>query len=96
MRGGSCTPHFFMLLFSFVQVGKKGWMFAVVGAVGMCITGRIMELWETAFAGCGKAPAFPCAVNAFSISGMVCYAHFHGANFEYILLFIKKGVNFIF
>lgn len=69
-----------MLLFSFIQAGKKGWMFTVVGAVGMCITGRIMELWETAFAGCGKAPAFPCAVNAFSIGGMACYAHFHGAN----------------
>lgn len=55
-------------------------MFAVVGTVGMCITGRIMELWKTVFAGCGKAPAFPCAVNAFSIGGMVCYAHFHGAN----------------
>ena len=65
-----------MLLFSFIQVGKNGWMFAVVGAVGMCITGCIMELWETAFAGCGKAPAFPCTVNAFSIGEMVCYAHF--------------------
>lgn len=79
MRGGGCTPYFFMLLFSFIQVGKKGWIFAVVGAVGMCITGRTMELWKTAFTGCGKAPAFPCAVNAFSIGGMVCYAHFHGA-----------------
>lgn len=55
-------------------------MLAVVGSVGMCITGRIMELWETAFAAHGKALAFPCAVNAFSIGGMVCYAHFHGAN----------------
>lgn len=45
----------------------------------MCITGRIMELWETAFAGRGKAPAFPRPVNAFSIGGMACYAHFHGA-----------------
>ncbi len=79
MRGGGCTPYFFMLLFSFIQVGKKGWIFTVVGTVGMCITGRTMELWETAFTGCGKAPAFPCAVNAFSIGGMVCYAHFHGA-----------------
>lgn len=80
MRGGSCTPYFFMLFFSFIQAGKSEWVSAVVGTVGMCITGRIMELWETAFAGCGKAPAFPCAVNAFSIGGMVCYAHFHGAN----------------
>ena len=79
LRGGGCTPYFFMLLFSFIQAGKKGWIFAVVGAVGMCITGRTMELWETAFTGCGKALAFPCAVNAFSISGMVCYAHFHGS-----------------
>ena len=52
--------------------------FAVVGAVGMCITGCIKELWKTAVAGCGKALAFPCAVNAFSIGGMVYYAHFHG------------------
>ena len=52
--------------------------FAVVGTVGMCITDRIKELWETAFAGCGKASAFPCAVNVFSIVEMICYAHFHG------------------
>ena len=36
----------------------------------MCITGRIKGLRETAFAGCGKASAFPCAVNAFSIGGI--------------------------
>lgn len=66
-------------------------MFAVVGAVGMCITGCIMELWETAFAGCGKAPAFPCTVNAFSIGVMVCYAHFHGAE-----LFVIIGILTIF
>lgn len=24
----------------------------------MCITGRVMELWETVFAGCGKALCF--------------------------------------
>jgi len=71
---------FFYALIHFIQVGKKRWIFAVVGAVGMCITDRIMELWETAFAGCGKASAFPCAVNAFFIGGMACYAHFHGAN----------------
>lgn len=27
---------------------------AVVGAVVMCVIGRVMELWETVFAGCGK------------------------------------------
>ena len=44
-----------MLLFSFIQVGKNGWMFAVVGAVGMCITGYLVELWVILFAGRGKA-----------------------------------------
>ncbi len=52
-------------------------MFAVVGAVEMCITGRTMELWETAFTGCGKAPAFPCAVNRVIHDSIACYAHFH-------------------
>jgi len=28
---------------------------AVVGIVGMCITGWLMELWVTLFAECGKA-----------------------------------------
>jgi len=28
---------------------------AVVGIVGMCITGYLMELWVTLFAECGKA-----------------------------------------
>ena len=29
--------------------------FVVVGIVGMCITGYLMELWVTLFAGRGKA-----------------------------------------
>lgn len=67
-------------------------MFTVVGTVGMCITGHIMELWETAFAGCGKALAFPCAVNAFSISRMVGYAHFHGVKYLFFNLFITPVI----
>lgn len=30
--------------------------------------------------------AFPCAVNAFSIGAMACYAHFNGANLKIIQL----------
>ncbi len=46
----------------------------------MCITSRLMELWATLFAGCGKAVlAFPYAVNGVVHSGMRSYAHFHDA-----------------
>ena len=46
----------------------------------MCITPRLMELWATLFAGCGKAAfAFPYAVNSVVHSGMGSYAHFHDA-----------------
>ena len=46
----------------------------------MCITSRLMELWATLFAGCGKAAfAFPYAVNGVVHSGMGSYAHFHDA-----------------
>ncbi|MCM1329847.1 MAG: hypothetical protein NC253_10450 [Ruminococcus sp.] len=35
---------------------ERGVVFAVVvGIVGMCITALLMELWETLFAGRGKA-----------------------------------------
>ena len=48
----------------------------------MCITSRLMELWATLFAGCGKAAfAFPYAVNGVVHSGMGSYAHFHDAIF---------------
>lgn len=30
-----------------------------------------------------KPCTFPCAVNVFSISGMACYAHFHGTKLIY-------------
>ena len=33
-------------------------MFVAVGAVGMCVNGMLAELWETMFAGCGKAGGF--------------------------------------
>ena len=37
----------------------------------VCITPRLMELWATLFAGCGKAAfAFPYAVNSVVHSGM--------------------------
>ena len=46
----------------------------------VCITLRLMELWATLFAGCGKAAfAFPYAVNGVVHSGMGSYAHFHDA-----------------
>ena len=46
----------------------------------MCITPRLMELWATLFAGCGKAAfAFPYAVNGVVHSGMGSYAYFHDA-----------------
>lgn len=52
----------------------------VVGVVVMCMTGFPMKLWETLFAGCGKAAlAFPCAVNRAFHDGIACYAHFHNA-----------------
>jgi hypothetical protein len=37
-----------------MRIGKDGIGFAAAGIVGMCITGCLMELWETVFAGCGK------------------------------------------
>lgn len=37
-----------------------------------------MKLWETLFAGCGKAAVtFPCPVNGVFHSKMGSYAHFH-------------------
>ncbi len=46
----------------------------------MCITPRLMELWATLFAGCGKAAfAFPYPVNSVVHSGMGSYAHVHDA-----------------
>ena len=55
---------------------------AAFGAVGMCITGHLMELWETLFAGCGKVLfTFPRAVNGVFHGGMAGYAHFHCAIF---------------
>jgi len=39
-----------------MRIGKDGMDFAAAGIVGMCITGCLMELWETVFAGCGKVP----------------------------------------
>lgn len=38
------------------MTGRIGWASVVVGVVGMWVTGCLMELWETVFAGCGKAP----------------------------------------
>ena len=56
---------------------------AVIGIVEMCITGYLMELWETLFAGCGKAVfAFPYAVNSVVHGGIASYAHFHNACLE--------------
>ena len=51
-------PLFYAFIFfcSFMRIGKDGMDFAAAGIVGMCITGCLMELWETVFAGCGKAP----------------------------------------
>ena len=46
----------------------------------MWVTGCLMELWETLFAGRGKAVfAFPCAVNGVFHSAIACYPHFHDA-----------------
>ncbi len=42
-----------------------------------------MELWETLFAGCGKAAfAFPQAVNGVFHSFIASYAHFHDAGLK--------------
>jgi len=44
-----------------------------------------MELWETLFAGCGKAVfAFPQAVNGVFHSSIASYAHFHDAGLKYL------------
>ena len=44
-----------------------------------------MELWETLFAGCGKAAfAFPQAVNGGFHSSIASYAHFHDAGLKYL------------
>ena len=57
----------------------------------MCITPRLMELWATLFAGCGKAAfAFPYAVNGVVHSGMGSYAHFHDASFAFKALFRQE------
>ena len=46
----------------------------------MWVTGCLMELWKTLFAGRGKAVlAFPCAANGVSHSAIACYPHFHDA-----------------
>ena len=59
--------------------GKSGIQQASALCV-MCITPRLMELWATLFAGCGKAAlAFPYPVNGVVHDGMGSYAHFHGA-----------------
>jgi len=49
-----------------------------------------MELWETLFAGCGKAAfAFPQAVNGVFHSSMnaASYAHFHDADLKNFMKF---------
>ena len=59
----------------------------------MCITSRLMELWATLFAGCGKVVfAFPYAVNGVVHSGMGSYAHFHDAFFAFKALF-RQGIT---
>lgn len=41
-----------------------------------------MKLWETLFAGCGKAAVtFPCPVNGVFHSEIGSYAHFHDVVF---------------
>ncbi len=61
---------------------RKGAVSVVAGVVGMWVTGCLMELWETLFAGRGKAVlAFPCAVNGVFHSAIACYPHFHDARF---------------
>ena len=46
----------------------------------MWVTGCLMELWKTLFAGRGKAVlAFPCPVNGVFHSAIACYPHFHDA-----------------
>ena len=50
----------------------------------VCITPRLMELWATLFAGCGKAAfAFPYAVNSVVHSGMGSYDTVHDAFFAF-------------
>ena len=52
-----------------------------------------MELWETLFAGCGKAAfAFPQAVNGVSHSFIASYAHFH----DVCLIFVIYKKNLVF
>ena len=54
----------------------------------MCITPRLMELWATLFAGCGKAAfAFPQAVNGVFHSSIASYAHFHDADLKNLMKF---------
>ena len=74
---------------------KRGAVFVVaVGIVGMCITALLMELWETLFAGRGKAPfAFPCAVNGVFHDGIGSYAHFHNAKVFPLCLFFYVSVS---
>ena len=51
-----------------------GRIFAVVGAVGMCVNGQRGELWETVFAGCGKAGRFSIGREyLFSIGGAAVF-----------------------
>ncbi|MCM1237204.1 MAG: hypothetical protein NC489_44620 [Ruminococcus flavefaciens] len=43
------------IFYMFYYVGENERDSVVVGIVGMCITGCLMELWVTLFAECGKA-----------------------------------------
>ena len=44
-----------MCVINLLEKGKNEGDSVVVGIVGMCITGYLMELWVTLFAGRGKA-----------------------------------------
>ncbi len=60
----------------------------------VCITPRLMELWATLFAGCGKAAfAFPYAVNSVVHSGMGSYAHFHKSKLRRNPNFLQKRLQ---
>lgn len=78
------------------MTGGKGCASVVVGVVGMWVTGCLMELWETLFAGRGKAAlAFPCAVNGVFHSGIACYPHFHDAVLRRCVLRQVCRVDFV-
>ena len=70
---GLACKNFFNL---YNKVGRNGGIPPPSALWAMCITPRLMELWATLFAGCGKAAfAFPYAVNGVVHSGMGSYAH---------------------